>query len=58
MELGKMIPYGIYVLNENAGFINLGTVPDTAEFSVESTFKWWDTIGRNTFPDVTKNFHM
>lgn len=56
MELGKVIPYGIYVLNENAGFINLGTDHDTAEFSVESIFKWWDTIGRNTFPDATKIF--
>lgn len=55
MELGKVIPYGIYVLNENAGFINLGTDHDTAEFSVESIFKWWDTIGRNTFPEKYLN---
>lgn len=55
-ELGKVIPYGVYVLNENTGFINLGTDHDTAEFSVESIFKWWDTIGRSTFPDATKIF--
>lgn len=55
-ELGKVIPYGVYVLNENTGFINLGTDHDTAEFSVESIFKWWDTIGRNTFPNATKIF--
>lgn len=32
-ELGKVVPYGVYVLNENTGFINLGTDHDTAEFS-------------------------
>lgn len=55
-ELGKVIPYGIYVLNENTGFINLGTDHDTAEFSVESIFKWWDSLGKNTFPNATKIF--
>ncbi len=55
-ELGKVIPYGVYILKENTGFINLGTDHDTAEFSVESIFKWWDAIGRNTFPNATKIF--
>ena len=55
-DLGKVIPYGVYVLNENTGFINLGTDHDTAEFSVESIFRWWDTLGRNTFPNATKIF--
>lgn len=49
-ELGKVAPYGIYVLNDNTGFINLGTDHDTAEFAAESILRWWECIGKNTFP--------
>ncbi len=55
-ELGKVAPYGIYVLNENTGFINLGTDHDTAEFSVESIMRWWEIVGKHTYPDATKIF--
>lgn len=50
-ELGKVSPYGIYVINSNTGFVNLGTSHDTAEFAVESISRWWETIGKNTFPN-------
>lgn len=53
-ELGKVAPYGIYVLNENTGFVNLGMDHDTAEFSVESIFRWWDMIGKYTYPDAER----
>lgn len=53
-ELGKVAPYGVYVLNDNTGFVNLGTDHDTAEFAVESIFRWWRTIGKNTFPNTDK----
>lgn len=49
-----MAPYGVYVLNDNTGFVNLGTDHDTAEFAVESIFRWWRTIGKNTFPNTDK----
>jgi hypothetical protein len=49
-ELGKIAPYGIYNLNNNIGFVNLGTTHDTAEFAVESISRWWECIGKNTFP--------
>ena len=49
-ELGKVSPYGIYVINSNTAFVNLGTSHDTAEFAVESISRWWETIGKNTFP--------
>lgn len=48
-ELGKVAPYGIYVLNDNAAFVNLGTSADTGLFSVESIRRWWYTIGRENF---------
>ena len=53
-ELGKVAPYGVYVLNDNTGFINLGTDHDTAEFAAESILRWWRSIGKNTFPDTDK----
>lgn len=53
-ELGKVSPYGIYVLNDNTGFINLGTDHDTAEFASESILRWWETIGKNTFPKAKR----
>ena len=48
-ELGKVAPYGVYVLNNNTGFVNLGTSHDTPEFAGESVRVWWNTIGKNTF---------
>lgn len=53
-ELGKVAPYGVYVLNDNTGFINLGTDHDTAEFAAESILRWWTAIGKNTFPNADK----
>jgi len=49
-EPGKAAPYGVYVLNDNTGFINPGTDHDTAEFAAESILRWWECIGKNTFP--------
>jgi hypothetical protein len=53
-ELGKVSPYGIYVLNDNTAFVNLGTSHDTSEFAVESISRWWETVGKNTFAGANK----
>jgi hypothetical protein len=53
-ELGKIAPYGVYNLNYNIGFVNVGTSRDTAEFAVESIARWWETVGKHTFPKATK----
>lgn len=53
-ELGKVAPYGIYSINDNTGFINLGTSHDTAEFAVQSVRSWWYSIGKHNFPNATK----
>ena len=51
-ELGKISPYGVYNLNNNTGFVNVGTSHDTArEFAVESISRWWETVGKHTFPN-------
>ena len=53
-ELGKIAPYGIYNLNHNIGFVNVGTSHDTAEFAVESISRWWGVVGKHTFPGAEK----
>lgn len=53
-EFGKVCPYGVYLLNENAGFVNLGTSADTSEFAVESIRRWWNIIGRIRFPNTKR----
>jgi hypothetical protein len=53
-ELGKIAPYGVYNLNHNTGFVNVGVSHDTSEFAVESISRWWETVGKRTFPNKKK----
>ena len=53
-ELGKISPYGVYNLNNNTGFVNIGTSHDTSEFAVESISRWWEVVGKHTFPNSRK----
>jgi len=53
-ELGKIAPYGVYNVNNNIGFVNVGTSHDTAEFAVESISRWWETVGKHTFPNAKR----
>ena len=55
-KLGSVAPYGIFVVNNNTGFINLGTSHDTSEFAGVSILRWWETIGASTFPNARKLF--
>ncbi|GAA3464265.1 transposase [Saccharothrix longispora] len=50
--LGKAVPYGIYDLAANTGWVNVGTDHDTAAFAVESIRRWWKTAGRNIYPQA------
>jgi hypothetical protein len=47
---GKAIPYGIYDLAADAGWVNAGTDHDTAAFAVESIRRWWNARGRADYP--------
>ena len=53
-ELGKVAPYGVYVLNDNTAFVNLGTSADTGTFAVESIRRWWYAIGRENFRNASR----
>jgi len=50
LELGKAIPYGIYDLAADTGWVNVGTDHDTAQFAVESIRRWWNGAGRPSYP--------
>jgi hypothetical protein len=45
MSLGKAIPYGVYDVRHNCGFVNVGTSHDTPDFAVASIRLWWDEEG-------------
>jgi len=47
---GKAIPYGIYEVVRNNGFVNVGISSDTGEFAVESIRQWWKSIGVKNYP--------
>ena len=53
---GKAIPYGVYDVNANEGFVNLGSTHDTAEFAVESIARWWKIMGIKRYPDAHSLF--
>jgi Rhodopirellula transposase DDE domain len=53
-ELGKAVPYGIYDIADNAGWINLGISHDTAVSSVESIRRCWYELGAARFPGATR----
>ena len=48
---GKAIPYGVYDLVHNRGFVNVGLDHETAEFAVESIKRWWRESGKALYPD-------
>lgn len=51
---GKAVPYGIFDVRENAGYVNVGINHDTGEFSVASIKRWWQTLGKTLYPHATK----
>jgi transposase len=53
-ELGKAIPYGIYDVSANAGWVSVGTDHDTSAFAVQTLRRWWDGIGRHRYPHAQK----
>lgn len=52
LSKGKAIPYGVYELFKNNGFVNVGISHDTSEFAVESIRQWWKNIGKNNYKNA------
>jgi transposase len=53
-ELGKAVPYGVYDLQNNEGFVSVGISHDTAQFAVAAIERWWKKPGRKRFPNATR----
>lgn len=53
-ELGKTIPYGIYDIGRNQGWVSVGIDHDTAQFAVQSIGTWWRQMGQQTYPGATE----
>jgi hypothetical protein len=51
-EGGKAIPYGIYDLTQNEGWVSVGIDHDTAQFATEAIARWWEKMGRKKYPDA------
>ena len=49
-ELGRAVPYGIYDLAANEGWVSVGIDNDTAEFAVQTIRRWWQDVGRVRYP--------
>ena len=53
-ELGRAIPYGVYDLGTNTGWVSVGIDHDTAEFAVETIRRWWKWMGRKHHPKAQR----
>lgn len=49
-QRGKAIPYGVYDMGQNVGWVNVGRDHDTASFAVESIRRWWGHLGKPLYP--------
>ena len=53
-ELGKAIPYGIYDIASNEGWVSVGIDHDTSQFAAHSILLWWQEMGHHHFPHATR----
>lgn len=51
-ELGKAIPYGVYDIGRNEGWVSVGVTHDTSEFAVETIRRWWLRMGCLVYPEA------
>ena len=53
-ELGRAIPYGVYDIGQNVGWVSVGIDHDTASFAVESIRRWWQQMGHPRYPKAAR----
>jgi len=53
-ELGRAVPYGVYDLAANTGWVSVGMSCDTAAFAVQTIRRWWTEIGSTRYPEATR----
>jgi hypothetical protein len=50
--LGKVVPYGVYDLAKNEGWVAVGTDHDTSDFAIDTILGWWKRMGRQAYPQA------
>src|ERR1700758_4368898 len=53
-ELKRAVPYGVYDINNNVGWVSVGTDHDTASFAVNAIRRWWRVMGRKRYPKAKR----
>jgi len=52
-DQGKAIPYGVYDLTRNEGWVSIGIEHDTGSFAVHTVERWWEVMGHPVYPETT-----
>jgi hypothetical protein len=52
-ELGRAVPYGVYDIAGNAGWVSVGIDHDTAAFAANAIRSWWTLMGRKRYPNAS-----
>ena len=53
-ELGKVIPYGVFDMSRNEGWVSVGIDHDTAQFAAQAIARWWHKMGAKRYPSAKK----
>ena len=53
-KLGRAVPFGVYDINDNTGWVSVGTDHDTASFAVNAVRRWWRTMGKTRYPKAKR----
>jgi transposase len=53
-EVPKAIPYGVYDIGADEGWMEVGSEHDTAEFAVNAIRRWWETMGKERYPKAAR----
>ena len=54
--IGKAIPYGVYDVGANDGFVSVGVDHDTPKFAVTTIEEWWKNVGSERYPKARELF--
>jgi hypothetical protein len=53
-KLGRAVPYGVYDIADNKGWVSVGTDHDTASFAVQAIRRWWTAMGQERYPQASR----
>jgi hypothetical protein len=53
-QLGRAVPYGVYDIADNKGWVSVGADHDTASFAVHAIRRWWRTMGQQRYPQASR----